>query len=185
MFDLQRFIVDCETACTVGDQRAARETMAAAMNDRSAVAAALGEPKRAGIEILYRSATATILNLVWGPQMTVRPHNHHMWAVIGIYGGREDNIFWRLLPADARWPLEAAGASSLMPGDTCSLGKDIIHSVTNPLHKLTGALHVYAGDFLDQEREEWDDETLISCPYDMPRARRMFEESNLRPIHPG
>ncbi len=71
-----------------------------------------------------------------------------------------------------------------MPGDTCSLGKDIIHSVTNPLGKLTGALHVYAGDFLAQEREEWDEETLISCPYDMPRARRMFEESNLRLIRP-
>ncbi len=84
MFDLQRFIVDCQKACTDGDQRAAREIMTAAMNDRSAVTAALGEPKRAGIDILYRSATATILNLIWGPQMTERPHNHHMWAVIGI-----------------------------------------------------------------------------------------------------
>ena len=47
-----------------------------------------------------------------------------------------------------------------MPMTACSLGKDIIHSVTNPLGKLTGALHVYGGDFLKQEREEWDDETL-------------------------
>jgi len=27
--------------------------------------------------------------------MTIMPHNHRMWAVIGIYTGREDNIFWR------------------------------------------------------------------------------------------
>ena len=30
------------------------------------------------------------------------PHNHQMWAVIGIYigiyTGREDNIFWRRVP---------------------------------------------------------------------------------------
>jgi predicted metal-dependent enzyme (double-stranded beta helix superfamily) len=185
MFDLQRFIADCEAACTDGGQRAVREIMTAAMDDRGGLIKVLGEPKRAGIEILYRSSTATILNLIWGPHMTVRPHNHHMWAVIGIYGGREDNIFWRVLPADARWPLEAAGASSLMPGDTCTLGQDIIHSVTNPLGKLTGALHVYAGDFLNQAREEWDEETLIPGPYDMPRARRIFEESNRRLFDPG
>ena len=27
--------------------------------------------------------------------MTIMPHNHQMWAVIGVYTGREDNIFWR------------------------------------------------------------------------------------------
>ena len=27
--------------------------------------------------------------------MTLFPHDHAMWAVIGIYGGREDNIFWK------------------------------------------------------------------------------------------
>ena len=98
--------------------------------------------------------------------------------MIGIHGWREDNIFWRVLPADAAWPLEAAGASSLMPGTACSLGRDIIHSVTHPLGKLTGALHVYGGDFLKQHREEWNEETLRQGPYDSAKARRLFEESN-------
>jgi predicted metal-dependent enzyme (double-stranded beta helix superfamily) len=181
MFELDRFIAECEAAiATDGGQRAIREAMARAVSDRAAAIAALGEPKRAGIEVLHRSRTVTILNLVWGPHMTVMPHNHHMWAVIGIYGGREDNIFWRVLPGDARWPIEAAGASSLMPGDSCPLGKDIIHSVTNPLGKLTGALHVYGGDFLQQAREEWHEETLAQSPYDSAKARRLFEESNAR-----
>jgi predicted metal-dependent enzyme (double-stranded beta helix superfamily) len=112
--------------------------------------------------------------------MTVMPHNHYMWAVIGIHAGREDNIFWRVLPADARWPIEAAGASSLMPGDSCPLGRDIIHSVTNPLGKLTCALHVYGGDFLSQVRDEWHEETLQPGLYDTDKARRLFEESNRR-----
>lgn len=181
MFDLDQFIADCEAAvATDGGQRGVREAMARVVSDRAALIARLGEPKRAGIELLHRSKTVTILNLVWGPHMTVMPHNHHMWAVIGIYGGREDNIFWRTLPSDAKWPIEAAGASSLMPGDSCPLGKDIIHSVTNPLGKLTGALHVYGGDFLKQEREEWHEESLECAPYDSAKARRLFEESNAR-----
>ncbi len=178
MFETQSFIADCEAATVAGGQPAIRDVMARAVADPAAIFAALGEPKRAGIEILHRSPTVTILNLVWGPHMTVMPHNHHMWAVIGIYGGREDNIFWRVLPPDASWPIEAAGASSLMPRTACSLGRDIIHSVTNPLGKLTGALHVYGGDFLKQEREEWHEETLREAPYDAAKARRLFEESN-------
>jgi hypothetical protein len=32
--------------------------------------------------------------------MTVMPHNHNMWAIIGIYTGREDNILWRRIAGD-------------------------------------------------------------------------------------
>ena len=35
------------------------------------------------------------------------PHDHRMWAAIGIYSGREDNIFWRKVP-DAPDPSAAA-----------------------------------------------------------------------------
>ncbi len=179
MFHKDEFSAACQSAvASGGGTKAVRELVARAVSDPASVIAALGEPKRAGIELLYRSPTVTVFNLVWGPHMTVMPHNHHMWAVIGIYGGREDNIFWRTLPPDARWPLEAAGASSLMPGDACPLGKDIIHSVTNPLGKLTGAIHVYGGDFIAQDREEWHEETLVQSPYDIAKARRLFEESN-------
>jgi predicted metal-dependent enzyme (double-stranded beta helix superfamily) len=40
------------------------------------------------------------------------PHNHQMWAVIGVYTGREDNIFWRRIPGGGG-RLEAAGARAL------------------------------------------------------------------------
>ncbi len=179
VFDKDEFIAACKAAVAGdGGQKAVREVVAQAVGDPAGVTAALGEPKRAGIELLYRSPTVTVFNLVWGPHMTINPHNHHMWAVIGIYGGREDNIFWRELPPDARWPLEAAGASSLMRGDVCAVGKDIIHSVTNPLGKLTAALHVYGGDFIARDREEWHEETLVKGPRDMDRAARLFAESN-------
>jgi predicted metal-dependent enzyme (double-stranded beta helix superfamily) len=179
VFDLDCFVADCKAAMSSGGaQKAIRELTREAVSDPSHVIRALGEPRKAGIEPLYRSDELTIINVVWGPRMTAMPHNHHMWAVIGMYGGREDNIFWRTLPKDARWPIEAAGVSSLMPGDVCPLGQDIIHSVTNPLCKLTGAIHIYGGDFVAQQREQWDEETLRVRPYDAADARRRFEEAN-------
>ena len=179
MFDLDRFIADCRAAMgSAGSQKAIRELAREAVSDPDQVIQVLGEPKKAGIDLLYRSNEITVINVVWGPRMTAMPHNHHMWAVIGMYGGREDNIFWRTLPDDARWPIEAAGAQALMPGDACSLGKDIIHSVTNPLSRLTSAIHIYGGDFVTQQREQWEEETLRKRPYDQLEARRKFAEAN-------
>jgi predicted metal-dependent enzyme (double-stranded beta helix superfamily) len=179
VFELDGFIADCQSALRSGAaQKTIRELLREAVSDPCQVVRVLGEPKKAGIELLHRSEEMTIINLVWGPHMTAMPHNHHMWAVIGMYGGREDNIFWRTPPDDARWPLEATGASALMPSDVCTLGKDIIHSVTNPLGKLTSAIHIYGGDFVTQEREQWEEETLRKRRYDPADARRRFEAAN-------
>jgi predicted metal-dependent enzyme (double-stranded beta helix superfamily) len=138
----------------------------------------LGEPKCAGVHTLCRSGDLTILNVVWAPMMTIMPHNHSMWAVIGIYTGREDNIFWRRLPGNPG-KVEAAGAKALCVRDAAPLGPDIIHSVTNPIPRLTGAIHVYGGDFFDPtHRSEWNPETLLEGPFDPERAVRRFEEAN-------
>ena len=110
--------------------------------------------------------------------MTLMPHNHNMWAVIGVYGGREDNIFWRRRGDDSRGRIEAAGAKSLGPRDVRALGRDIIHSVTNPTSQFTGAIHVYGGDFFAVDRSEWDPENLEEHPYDIEKNMKLFEEAN-------
>ena len=69
----------------------------------------MGEPRRSELQTLHRSADLTILNVIWAPRMTIMPHNHTMWAVIGIYTGREDNIFWRRLAQAPGGLVEAAG----------------------------------------------------------------------------
>ena len=120
----------------------------------------------------------TILNVIWAPHMTLMPHNHNMWAVIGVYTGREDNIFWRRLKDDAEGHIEAAGAKSLAPGDAEPLGKDIIHSVTNPTGICTGAIHVYGGDFFNVHRSEWEPLGLSERTYDIEKNMRFFEEAN-------
>jgi predicted metal-dependent enzyme (double-stranded beta helix superfamily) len=179
MFDLDRFIEDCRDAVQQdSSHKAAREVLARANSDPTAILATLGEPVRAGVTPLYKSETLTILNVVWGKRMTIMPHDHRMWAVIGVYTGREDNIFWRRVPGEAGGLVEAAGARSL--GERCAepLGRDVIHSVTNPLGRLTGAVHVYGGDFYGVERTEWDPETLRERPYDFELHRRLFAEAN-------
>jgi predicted metal-dependent enzyme (double-stranded beta helix superfamily) len=180
VFDLQRFTEDCRSALAADpSHRLVREVVARAVSEPAAVLKGIGEPKRAEIQKLYHANDLTILNVIWGPMMTVMPHNHQMWAVIGIYSGREDNIFWRRLP-DGSGRVEAAGARALCTGDAEPLGHNIIHSVTNPIPRLTGAIHVYGGDFFAAERSEWDSETLVEGRYDAERVMRRFEESNAR-----
>ena len=75
-------------------QRAVDEILARTVSEPTRVIAALGEPRTAGLHTLYRGEDLTILNVIWAPQMMLLPHNHNMWASIGIYTGREDNIIW-------------------------------------------------------------------------------------------
>jgi hypothetical protein len=54
-----------------------------------------------------------------------------------------------------------------------------IHSVTNPIPRFTGAIHVYGGDFFGPVgRSEWDAETLVEQSCDGVRMARRFEEAN-------
>jgi predicted metal-dependent enzyme (double-stranded beta helix superfamily) len=113
--------------------------------------------------------------------MTIMPHEHRMWAVIGVYTGAEDNMFWRRLgDAPGRSRIEAASARSLRVGDAEPLGRDIVHSVTNPIPRLTGAIHVYGGDFFAVQRSEWDPLRLCERPYDVAKNMRLFAEANAR-----
>jgi predicted metal-dependent enzyme (double-stranded beta helix superfamily) len=178
MFDLEQFTADCRTALKEdSSHKSVREVVARAVADPNGILKTLGEPKRPEIQKLYHASDLTIINVIWGPMMTVMPHNHQMWAVIGIYSGREDNVFWRRLP-DGSGRIEAAGARALGIGDAEPLGHNIIHSVTNPIPRLTGAIHIYGGDFFEAHRSEWDAETLKEGPLDGKRAVRRFEEAN-------
>jgi predicted metal-dependent enzyme (double-stranded beta helix superfamily) len=179
MFDLDVFKDECSAAAARGaGQQAIREIVTRAVEMPDAVLKSLGEPRRAEVKTLHRSEDLTILNVIWGPRMTVMPHNHNMWAIIGIYTGREDNILWRRVPDEPSGRIEAAGAKALSERDPLPLGRDIIHSVTNPIGRLTGAIHVYGGDFFGVPRSEWDPERLVEQPGDVQRTLQLFEESN-------
>ena len=58
------------------------------------------------------------------------------------------------------------------------LGAAIIHAVTNPLDRITAAIHVYGGDFFATPRSEWDPQSFREQPYSVEDTLRAFEESN-------
>jgi len=178
VFDSEHFVADCNVAGASSGQSGVLEVVSRAMSAPAEILDVLGEPRRAGVEVLYRSTALTVLNLIWGPQMCQLPHDHRMWAVIGIYTGREDNIFWRRPRGNPNGRIEAAGAKALSEREAVPLGPEIIHSVINPVNRLTGAIHVYGGDFFAVSRSQWDPEHLVEEPYDVNRLLTLFEESN-------
>jgi len=151
MFEPEQFVTDCRAAFAQDPTHiAVREVIARAVSDAAAVLKGLGEPKRAEIKELFHSNTLTILN-----------------------------VFWRRVKGTPN-KIEAAGAKALSATDAEPLGADIIHSVINPIDKLTGAINIYGGDFFAAERSEWDSLRLLEHRSDGERTRRVFEEANAR-----
>ena len=122
MFEKERFIEECRAALNERDTHAAvRELVARAVSEPMQIVRGLGEPRRAGVETIYKADDLTILNLCWGPQMKLKPHDHRMWAVIGIYGGCEHNVFYQR----AEHGLKQHGTKELHAKDAVPLGAAI------------------------------------------------------------
>ena len=176
-FDRDRFVEDCIVASRERDaQGAVREVLARAVHEPAAVLRSLDAAGKAGLEVLHRSSKLTIFAAHWAPQMSLPAHDHRMWALIGLYAGREDNIHWHRTAGR----LQAHGAAVLFPGDVAALPSDAIHSVTNPLARFTGGIHIYGGDFFDTPRSQWDPQSLAEEPSDGATIRAMFERENER-----
>jgi predicted metal-dependent enzyme (double-stranded beta helix superfamily) len=177
MFDVETFISQCRAALEdTTPELAIKDVLARATSEPSSIIAALGTPTRAEIRTLHHASDLTILHVVWAPGMSIYPHDHRMPAIIGLYGGREDNTFYRRTPGG----LAPSGERRLEQADVTVLGRHVIHAVTNPLRQFTGAIHIYGGDFFGTPRSEWDPDTLEERPYDIERAKKVFAEANAR-----
>jgi predicted metal-dependent enzyme (double-stranded beta helix superfamily) len=174
MFDTDTLVADCLAAVREPDaQRAVREILIKTLERPAPVRDAIGKDT-GGLEILHNSDELTVLNAIWAPGMKLYPHDHRMWAVIGIYGGVEDNTMYRRAPET----IVRAGGRAIRESDVLSLGADAIHAVANPERRFTGAIHVYGGDFINQPRSQWDPDTLQEQPYDLANVLRLFAEAN-------
>jgi predicted metal-dependent enzyme (double-stranded beta helix superfamily) len=177
MFDLDDFLDRCRDArAETEPRRATREVLDRALERPERVGAAL-DPREAGFTLLHHADDLTVLHVVWAPGMHIFPHDHRMWAVIGIYVGQEDNTFYRRAGAGRRTLVESGG-TELGVGDTVLLGDDTIHRVDNPATTLTGAIHVYGGDFVNQPRSQWGPGAPEERPYDIAEARAQFARAN-------
>src|SRR5581483_10150868 len=133
MFDLDAFIEACQRLVREPHApRHALELVRAAVADGPAVAKAvtpLGAGANALDAPLFRSPELTILNATLRPGFVSIPHDHGMWAVIGIYDGEEANTFYRRTEGG----LEETNRRTVHAGEAIILGEDVIHAIENPL----------------------------------------------------
>jgi predicted metal-dependent enzyme (double-stranded beta helix superfamily) len=181
MFAMELLVEDivsrCQEALTEDTPSlAVRDVLAELVSDHARLEGALGPVDRGGITTLHNSVDLTVLHVAWTPGMALYPHEHRIWAVIGMYGGQEDNAFFRRAPVG----LEEAGGRELPAGEVLVLGGEAIHSVANSRNEFAVALHVYGGDFFSVQRSEWDPETHEERPRDLELTQRLFDEANAR-----
>jgi predicted metal-dependent enzyme (double-stranded beta helix superfamily) len=183
VFDVDELVRDCIDASAEDEpHRAVREVVARAVVDPGIVDAL--PPRTGGITLLYRSDTLSVLNIVWTPHVQLFAHDHRMWACIGIFAGVEDNEFFRRRPDDpAR--IERRRGVRLPTGDVTLLGDDTIHAVSNPADVPTGAIHVYGGDFVAQERSQWRPPALTEEAYDYELVRQTLAEAERAQVAGG
>jgi predicted metal-dependent enzyme (double-stranded beta helix superfamily) len=175
VFDVDRFVEGCVAALREAQPvLATKELLLQAIARPTEIDAALGVPAMGGMRTLHRSPEVTVLQFVWPPGVKLFPHDHRMWAAIGIYGGGEDNTFFRRTPDG----VEASGGKELRSGDVALLGDDVIHGVANPSRDYTAAIHVYGGDYFGTARSQWDPVTLREEPFDVEAVRRLLKEAD-------
>ena len=166
LFDKDLFVGDCLAAVRPGEggHSAVRDIVERAVSTPAAIEAEVRPWSESPMmTIWHRSDELTVLHIVWPPDADLFAHDHNMWAVIGVYGGREDNQFYRHLP-DGR--IEPHNGKTLLRNDVVALGSEVVHSVRNPTQDWTATIHVYGGEFFTTPRTMWSKDTFEPVPLD-------------------
>lgn len=162
MFELPRFIADLRRAATEPDPAAAiRRMMAAALAEPAAVAAGLPDGPEDEV-LLHADDAVTLYDVRLAPGMLYPAHEHGMAAVIGLYRGREVNVFYRETAAGT---VDEAARREVGAGEVLPLGRDVIHAVANPDATRSGALHAYLGDLTRVDRRLWPAPDSAAVPF--------------------
>jgi predicted metal-dependent enzyme (double-stranded beta helix superfamily) len=159
-FDRDQFVADCLAAAP--DQAAVREVVERAVSDPDAVEAALSRKLGTDLGILHYSDELTIQHVVFPPKYRTGIHDHLTWAVIGTWGGYEDQHAYR---RDDGRLIEDSGARCGV-GDVITLAGEAIHEVFAPPTYPSAALHVYGGPLFDKPRHEWTGTPPTERPID-------------------
>lgn len=171
MFVIEDFVASCRAALSEGPRAAVAvsEQIDRATSAPFALEEAMGDlADGPSFATWHRSPELTILHVVWPPNVDLFAHDHRMWAAIGLYGGREDNTFFRRRDDGT---LEPRGEGvSLRSGDSIVLGPETIHAVTNPSREWTGSIHVYGGDYFTDGRKMWPEADSKPVPFDTSRV---------------
>lgn len=162
--DTEDLVAACRRAVTEAQATlAVKEVLAQAVRDG---VSGLVETDDLTLQVLACDPDLTVLQVVVPPRRWSLPHDHRMWAAIGVCEGREDNEFFRR----AASTIEGAGGRRVEPGEVLVLGQEVIHRIHNPLDTPLRAIHVYGGDFPAARRSMWSGPEWQEEPYDALRA---------------
>jgi len=180
MFNVDTFV----KACQGKPPSTIKEVLTEALHDPQGITTALatfGDGKDVskggmGDLLIHRAPNLTILKAVVPPKFKSAPHNHLMWAVIGVYDGQENNYFYRR----SENGLEAAGEKQVHQSDVLVLGENVIHAIENPLDRPLSAIHVYGGDLPGAPRRMWNPFTMQEEAFEFQTmrgyAQKMMEQ---------
>jgi len=180
MFDLQDFVDRCKQL--VRSPHPAEQILRlvrGAVKDAGSLKKAIAPAdSRAPITdaVLFRSDDLLVLNATLPPHFMSLSHDHRIWAVIGIYEGQENNVFFKR----SSTRLEEVNRREVLAGEAILLGPEVIHAVANPLDSATLGLHVYGGDLLAAERSMWNPHTGEELRYEVPQFFRWCKELSTR-----
>jgi predicted metal-dependent enzyme (double-stranded beta helix superfamily) len=152
MFSADEFVRDVQMASVAADPiSAVQAVVEAAISDGASIDSALGTERKRENDTLFSSPTLTVQRILWPGGVGSPPHEHRMWAVIGVYRGEELNRLFERTPDG----LKECGDRVVRRRETIALDRDVIHSVENPHRELTAGLHVYGGDIRGIDRSAW------------------------------
>jgi predicted metal-dependent enzyme (double-stranded beta helix superfamily) len=172
---VQELVDKCRDAATTDDPVAGVMAVLDAFLHQPNLEQQLGTADRSTYEAVYRGPDLLVLHAVVPPTpRPVDPHDHRMWAVIGVYHGQEDN---QLFARNDRAALEPTERFSVMPGEIRPLDATTIHSV-QAVGGYLGAVHVYGGDLFGTPRSTWqggverpNDESALPAFFERLRTR--------------
>jgi predicted metal-dependent enzyme (double-stranded beta helix superfamily) len=169
VFDPDVFVREVRMAANAAEPVAAvQEIVATAIIQGVSIDGALGTTVTGENDTLFVSESLTVQRIQWVPGLPSIPHEHRMWAIVGVYTGEELNrIYERSFDGLREARSELVSERSLLVLDS-----DAIHSVENPGRARTAALHVYGGDILKGERNGWGPDGREAPFADIDGARR-------------
>jgi predicted metal-dependent enzyme (double-stranded beta helix superfamily) len=173
-FDEDQFIADCVAARADSDPVAAiADVVARAVSRPDDVVASVEFPLDPYDDgVIHRSPELLIVKVVFPAKFVTGIHDHRVPAVIGAWGGFEDNLLYRR--NDGR--LAERGVRRLEPRDVLVMTSEDVHDVHVPGESWTGALHVYLGDIESLERSGWDGPDAPEQTLDVSAMGQLWDE---------
>ena len=168
MVVLSEFVEMCRSSLDRPDAaEAVAEAMRPLLDDPESLSAEVESlrPPGGGPAVIHRSDDLTVLGLAVPAGFVSPIHDHTIWAVVGIYAGDEDNVFYRR-DDDG---VSETGRAVLASGEVLALPPDAVHRIANSGDDTMLALHVYGGDLFATHRSQWDDETGEQRPFGSQR----------------